>query len=534
MYEIVLLCLSLVLSVSMLVLLAQKLRIAYPLFLVAAGLAVGFIPGIPSTQINPDVVFLIILPPVLYDAARNTSWKGLWRWRRIIIVMALGYVLLTATSVALVSYYLIPGFTLAQGFLLGAIVSPPDAAAATAILRFIKIPKGLVAILEGESLLNDATSLTIFRFALLAITSNSFVWHQATGNFVLVTISGVAIGLAIGFIFYSIFRWLPTTTNINITLSIVLPYLIYLTAEALHSSGVLAVVSGGLFVAYQNHFILSHTSRLKSDAFWSSIVFILNAVVFFLIGLQLPGILHNLKDGTLMAAVGAALVIALVVIIVRVVSNLFSSVFTTFIGRFITVAQRRPGWRNPLIGSFMGMRGVVSLASALSVPLLLPGGRAFPNRDLILFITFAVIIITLVGQGLALPWLVRRIKPEAIGDEKPDDRQAAEMEFRLYSSALEKLHTAYGEDIKGNRFLKNKSDLYTLKIAMLGTGDKKPEPSMNNDHVRRFKSIMMEVIEHERKELHTFRKTDGYDDDIIRAIENRLDLEEETLEGEVE
>src|ERR1700754_1478544 len=193
MYEILLLCLGLILSVSLLVLLAQKIKIAYPIFLVVSGLIICFVPGIPNTHINPDIVFLIILPPVLYDAARNTSWKAMWRWRRIISVMALGYVLLTATSVALVSYYLIPGFTLAQGFLLGAIVSPPDAAAATAILQFVKLPKGLIAILEGESLLNDATSLAVFRFALAAIASSNFAFHNAVLGFVAVTLSGICI-----------------------------------------------------------------------------------------------------------------------------------------------------------------------------------------------------------------------------------------------------------------------------------------------------------------------------------------------------
>ena len=534
MHEILLLCLGLVLSVCLLVLLAQKLKVAYPIFLVAAGLLIGFIPGIPDTHIEPDIVFLIILPPILYDAAQNTSWKALWRWRRIVSVMALGFVLLTATSVALVSYYLIPGFTLAQGFLLGAIVSPPDAAAATAILRFIKLPKAVVAILEGESLLNDATSLTIFRFALLAIISNNFVLGHAAANFLLVTISGIAIGLFVGFIFYSIFRWLPTTANLNITLSMVLPYLIYLTAEALHSSGVLAVVSGGLFVSYQNHFILSHSSRLKSKAVWSSLVFILNAVVFFLIGLQLPGILHNVKDGALLTSIKAALIISGAVILVRLFSGLFSSVFTTFIGRFITVAQRRPGWRNPVIISFMGMRGVVSLASALSIPLLLPGGQAFPNRDIILFITFMVIIITLVGQGLALPWLIRVIKPDFVSTEKPDDQQILEIEFQLYHSALKKLRAQYAADITANGMLKNKQDLYDFKVKLLGSNKSAIPGEMPNDMISRFKLVMMDIIEHERRELHSFRRMENYDDDVIRIIENRLDLEEERLEEESE
>jgi monovalent cation/hydrogen antiporter len=527
MHEILLLCLGLVLSVSFLVLLAQRLKIAYPIFLVIAGLVAGFIPGIPNTHINPDLVFLIILPPILYDAAQNTSWKALWYWRRIISVMALGFVLLTATSVALVSYYLIPGFTLAQGFLLGAIISPPDTAAASAILKFVKIPKSLASILEGESLLNDATSLTIFRFALLAIISNHFVWHEAAFGFVAVVVSGILIGVGIGFIFYAIFRWLPTTANLNITLSIVLPYLIYLTAEALHSSGVLAVVSGGLFIAYQNHFVFSHSSRLKSNAIWSALVFILNAVVFFLIGLQLPEIIHSVKDGALTESLIVALLISLVVILVRLFSGLFSSVFTKFIGRFITVAQRRPGWRNPLIISFMGMRGVVSLASALSIPLLLPGGQSFPNRDMILFITFVVIIITLVGQGLLLPWLIKKIKPQFTTGLKTDEQQILEIELQLYNSALAKLRETYPDDIIDNALLKNKHELYDFKVKLLT--DEKP-----GELISRFKQVMIEITEHERRELHAFRKKNGYDDDVIRIIENRLDLEEERLEEEGE
>lgn len=216
MQEIILLCLGLIFSICFLVLIAQKLKIAYPIFLVIAGLFIGFIPGIPTVHIEPEVVFLVILPPILYDASQNMSLKGLWKWRRIITAMALGFVLFTATAVAFISYWLIPGFTLAQGFLLGAIISPPDAAAATAILKYTPLPKNMKDILEGESLLNDATSLTVFRFALAAIATNHFVWYHAAGAFVLVTVSGIAIGLFFGLIFYAISKWLPTTSNIDI------------------------------------------------------------------------------------------------------------------------------------------------------------------------------------------------------------------------------------------------------------------------------------------------------------------------------
>jgi Na+/H+ antiporter len=534
MQEILLLCLSLILSVSFLVVLAKKLRGAYPIFLVIAGLAISFIPGIPAITINPELVFMIILPPVLYDGAQNTSWKSLWKWRRIIIVLALGFVLLTAGAVAWVSVLLIPGFTLAQGFLLGAIISPPDAAAATSVLQFTKLPKGMVSILEGESLLNDASSLVIFRFALVAIISSSFTWYNAAGGFVLVTISGLAIGLLLGFVFYAIYRWLPTNSNLDIAFSIVLPYIIYLAAESVHSSGVLAVVSGGLFISYKNHYVLSHSSRLKSNAVWPSVVFILNAVVFFLIGLQLPGIIKGIQAVSLGEAFRIAFIITAVVVVVRLIAAQLSSLFTVFISKYITVAQSKPGWRNPLVLGWTGMRGVVSLASALSIPLMLHG-QAFPNRNLILFITFMVIIVTLVVQGFTLPFVIKWVKPDGIGNEKSDEQQLLEIEMQLHTVAAQKLSSVYAADLDENDILRNKLELFKFKMELYGSvADDETKRAGANAMTQRFKEVMMEVIEHERCRLHSFRKDDGYDDDVIRIIENRLDLEEERLQEESE
>jgi Na+/H+ antiporter len=533
--EILLLCLGLMLSVSFLVVLAKKLKVAYPIFLVIAGLAISFVPGIPNVHIDPKLVFLVILPPVLYDAANNTSWKALWKWRRIITVMALGFVLLTATAVAWVSYMLIPGFTLAEGFLLGAIISPPDAAAATSVLQFTKLPKGVVSVLEGESLLNDATSLTVFRFALATIISSSFVWQQAALGFILVTISGIGIGLLLGLIFYAIYRWMPTNSNLDIAFSLVLPYLVYTIAEALGSSGVLAVVSTGLFISYRNHFVLSHSSRLKSNAVWPAIVFILNAVVFFLIGLQLPEIISGIKSTALLDAFKMAFLITAVVILVRMVSGQFSSLFTRFISRYITVAQSNPGWRNPLIVSWIGMRGVVSLASALSIPLLLPDGHAFPFRNLILFITFTVIIVTLVIQGFTLPWMVNWIKPEFMDIEKADEQQTLEIECALLSAAVDELNTKYPTDLENNRLLKNKHEFLKLKALLFSTANVDESKRYGaNKIIKQLKKVMTVIIERERRVLHTFRRKEGFDDDVIRIIENRLDLEEEGLQRENE
>jgi Na+/H+ antiporter len=534
MHEILLLCLGLILSVCFLVLLANKLKIAYPIFLVIAGLGCSFIPGMPNMHINPNLVFLVILPPVLYDAAQNTSWKALWKWRRIITVMALGYVLVTATAVAIVSHLLIPNFSLAQGFLLGAIISPPDAAAATSVLRFIKIPKAMVSILEGESLLNDATSLTVFRFALAAIASSNFVWYNAAGGFVMVTLSGIGIGLLLGLIFYSIYRWLPTTSNLDIAFSLVLPYVIYLVAEELHSSGVLAVVTGGLFISYKNHYVLTHSSRLKSNAIWPSIVFILNAIVFFLIGLQITEIISGIKHASLTDAFRIALIITGVVIVVRLLAGIFSSWFTSFISRYITVAQNRPGWRNPLIVSWAGMRGVVSLASALSIPLML-NGHTYPNRNLILFITFIVIIITLVGQGLTLPLMVRWVKPGGLSDEKPDDQQVLEIESALLSRAVHLLSNDHADELAENKLLQNKLDLLKNKLAMYtGAKDDMHKKVETARLIAEFRKIMVSTVEEQRTVLHRFRTKDSFDDDVIRLIETRLDLEEEGLQRDTE
>jgi len=518
-----------------LALVARKLRIAYPIFLALAGLLLGFLPWVPSIPIDPNLVFLIILPPILYDAAQNISLKALWKWRRIITVMAIGFVLLTAGAVAVVACWLIPGFTWAEGFLLGAIISPPDAAAASAVLRYVRMPKGIVSILEGESLLNDATSLTMFRFALVAITTSSFAFHQAVTGFLFVSVSGVAIGLVFGLVFYAIYKWLPTTANLDIALSFVLPYLIYLTAEGLHSSGVLAVVSGSLYISYQTHFVFSHSSRLKSNAIWPAIVFILNAVLFFLIGLQLPSIMQGVSNMSIAEALKIALIITFVIIVVRMAAGWFSGKFTTFIGRYITVAQRSPGWRNPFIVGWSGMRGVVSLASALAIPLTLSNGQPFPYRNLILFITFVAIIITLVGQGLALPWIVRKVKPEYFPNTKPDNQQIIEIEIQLQAEAVAYIKTRYKDDISRNTFLKNKLELLQCKMELYKDADTEVEKRKQlTDLTAHFKAVMLQVTEHQRRELHTFRHKDHYDDDIIRLIERRLDLEEERLEEDAE
>ena len=284
----------LIMIILLLVMIANKLSVAYPIVLVLGGLVLSFTSGFSNATIDPELVFFIFLPPLLYEAAWQISWKEFWKWRRVITSFAFPIVIITSCVVAFASYAIIPGFTLALGFLLGGIISPPDAVSATTIMRQVKVPKLLVSIIEGESLLNDASSLIVFRFALAAVITGQFHFQEAATSFVLVIVMGTLIGLAIGFIFYGIHRWLPTTPSIEIILTLVTPYCMYYAAEHFHFSGVLAVVSGGLLLSSKRQSMLNYRSRIEGVNVWTNIVFVLNGLIFFLIGLQLPSITDNL------------------------------------------------------------------------------------------------------------------------------------------------------------------------------------------------------------------------------------------------
>jgi monovalent cation/hydrogen antiporter len=399
----------LILIVLGLVTIANKLRLAYPIVLVLGGLALSFIAPFSNITIDPELVFLIFLPPLLYEAAWQVSWKEFWKWRGLIIGFAFPIVILTSGAIAVVSSALIPGFTLPLGFLLGGIISPPDAVSATTIMRRVNVPKSLVSLVEGESLLNDASSLIVFRFALATVLTGQFQFQAAAVNFVFVILTGIAIGLVVGLIFYGIHRLLPTTSSIEIVLTLVTPYCMYYFAEHFHVSGVLAVVSGGLLLSSKRNSLLSYQSRIEGINVWTNLVFVLNGLIFLLIGLELPFVVRQLGNISLGSAIGYGLSIAFVLIATRLFCTLGTSVLMQFMSRFITVSDPNPGWRGPLIFGWTGMRGVVSLASALSVPILIQEGQPFPYRDLILFITFIVILVTLVFQGLTLPWLIRKV-----------------------------------------------------------------------------------------------------------------------------
>ncbi len=436
----------LILIILALVMIANKLRVAYPIVLVLGGLVLSFTATFSNITIDPELVFFIFLPPLLYEATWQVSWKEFWKWRRVITSFAFPIVIITSCVVAFASYALIPGFTLALGFLLGGIISPPDAISATTIMRQVKVPKSLVSIAEGESLLNDASSLIVFRFALAAVATRQFDFQEAALSFVLVVVMGILIGLVIGLIFYCIHRWLPTTPSIEIILTLVTPYCMYYGAEHFHFSGVLAVVSGGLLLSSRRQSMLSYKSRLQGVNVWTNVVFVLNGLIFLLIGLQLPSISKQLGNISLSSAIWYGLAISFVLIVARFLCTFGASLFTRFASHFITVADNNPGWKGPIILGWSGMRGVVSLAMALSIPLLIPDGQPFPYRNLILFITFIVILVTLVFQGLTLPWVIRKVKLEDRFTLISEQKQEIIIQKKIAQDSLKYLDDKYGED----------------------------------------------------------------------------------------
>ncbi|KEQ28728.1 sodium:hydrogen antiporter [Pedobacter antarcticus 4BY] len=513
--------LSLILAIVLLIMLANKIKVAYPVLLVVAGLAISFLPGIPTLHIDPELIFFIFLPPLLYEASWAVSWKEMWRWRRIITSFAFVVVFLSAMSVAFVANHFIPGFSLALGFLLGGIVSPPDAVSAGAILKFVKIPKRMSSILEGESLLNDASSLIIFRFALVAVATGQFVWQEAALSFSWMVIGGVGIGVLIGWVFMKIHKHLPTDVNTDIVLTILAPYIMYLSAEEVHSSGVLAVVAGGLLLSNNRHLFLSSTSRLRGVNFWESFCFVLNGLVFMLIGLDLPEIVSGLEGVSISSAMGYGLLITAVLIVGRILSAYGAVVITLIASRFITVADNRnPGYKVPLILGWTGMRGVVSLAAALSIPVQLADGSAFPQRNLILFITFIVILVTLLLQGLTLPYLIRKIGIPNLDQTLPEEEVYQGIRKQLAQHSLTHLRTNYSTQLKNQPILQQMAVKWEANSSSAG----------NELMAEECKVIYLDILNEQRLWLlNKNQEEEALDEDIIRKHLQFIDLEEEKL-----
>lgn len=517
--------LALVAAIVLIEMLATKLRIAYPVLLVVAGLLISFVPGLPKVPVDPDMIFFIFLPPLLFEAAWSISLKEMKKWYRIIGSFAFLVVLFSAFSVAVATTYIIPGFTLALGFLLGGIVSPPDAVSTGAIMKFVKVPKGTTAILEGESLLNDASSLIIFNFAAVAVVTGKFSLQTATLEFLWMVIGGVGIGLIFGWLFKHMHRLLPTDASSDIALTLIEPYFLYWVAEHLGSSGVLAVVTGGLFLSNQRLSFLSSSSRISAYNFWDAFIFILNGIVFMLIGLELPEVVDGLKkDGIpLITAIGYGILVTAVLIAARIISS-YTALLTTLIFR-PSVAPYRGDTRRmlkmPLLLGWTGMRGVVSLAAALAIPVFIKETAIpFPHRNLILFITFMVILLTLLIQGLTLPYFITRTKLfDGIGNEMGEDEAKLKVRSDLAMHTLKLLKAKHEQGDFKDPHLQKMIDQWEHKINQ-------PEiMKMSAENRRNY----LELLENQRRFLAELNKDPLLDEEIIRWQTYQIDLEEERV-----
>ena len=517
---------GILIAVAALALLARRLHIPYSILFVIGGLLLGLAPGVPRVQLNPELVFVFFLPPLLYPAALFTSWRDFRADLQTISLLAVGLVLLTTVAIAWLAHHFM-GLPLAAGFVLGAIVSPPDAIAATAIAQRLRVPRRIVTILEGESLVNDATALVAYRLAIMAVVTGSFSLSHAGFRFLVAASGGIALGLAIGWLADWFHRHVEDAP-IEITVSLLTPFAAYLPAERLGVSGVLSVVTAGLYLGWRLPEITDFQTRLDARPVWDMVEFLLNGLVFILIGLQLPAILRAAEGNNLPPSqlILDALLISLTVVVVRILW-VFA---TTYLPRLIFKNRRNEpcqSWKHVTVLAWTGMRGVVSLAAALALPLEKADGSPFPGRDLIIFLSFIIILATLVVQGLSLPPLIRWM-----GIEDDDSAEREEREARLAANkkaALTRLGQAAEHDPAKADALRRLRIEYEDRIRQLEV----PEADSHDHHLRLFSAeyerLSREGLKQERQTILQLRNKHVINDTVLRRIQQDIDLAEARL-----
>jgi monovalent cation/hydrogen antiporter len=507
--------------------LANWLRVPYPIPLVLGGLTLGLIPSIPDVQLDPDLVLLVFLPPLLYSSAYFFDLRALRSDARVISLNAIGLVLATALAVAWIGHELI-GLPWAMAFALGAIVSPTDPAAATAIMRRVGAPRRMVNVLEGESLFNDATALVAFKVAVAAAVGESVSAGHTILEFFAEAGGGIAIGLAAGWLIAHIRRRV-TDINTELTISLFSAYGAFIPAQQLGASGVLAVVTCGVYLGFRAPEIASPESRMQSDGLWSTLTFLLNAALFILIGLQLPTIVDGLGDLPAGEVLGYAAAVCGAVIAVRFAWGFVVTALIRTLDRRPSQRARRASWRVRVVGGWAGMRGAVSLAAALSLPLQTDAGAPLPGRELIQFITFALILVTVVGQGLTLPWLIRRVG--AVEDSSEEENEELRARLTIARAALERLDELEGEDWTREATIGRVRRMYEHRQRRfkIRAGKIEDEDGLE-DSSQRYQRMMHEVYTAQRHALVGLRNERLISSEVMRRVEHELDLEETRLE----
>ena len=516
-----LVALGLLTAIAAMLALAPTLRTPYPILLVLGGLAIGLVPGMPELEAKPELIFFGVLPPLLYGAAFFTSLRDLRANMRPIGLLAVGLVVATTVGVAVVAHAVVDGLTWPAAFVLGAIVSPTDPLAATAIARRLGVPRKLVSIVEGESLVNDGTGLVLYRVAVAAVLTGSFSAAATGGSFVLSVVGGVAVGLAVGWIVRQVRRRLDNPPA-EITISLMTGYFAFLPAELLGFSAVLAAVTAGIYLGWQTPELTTSQVRLQGIAVWEIVQYLLNAVLFVLIGLQLPIVIDALDDIPAGRLLAYAALISLTVIAVR-----FAWVFAVLHAPK-KIARRMSNWQGAVFLSWAGMRGAVSLAAALALPLETDAGAPFPGRDLILFLTFSVILATLVGQGLTLPLVIRVLGLE---EDESEAREDAKARIRAAEAGIARLEELEGEDWVRDDTAERVRGLYRFRSdrfrARFDDGDDGAIELRSQD----FQRLRRELLEAERRALLELRRSGVISNDVWLRVSRDLDLEDQRLDA---
>jgi monovalent cation/hydrogen antiporter len=521
-------------AIVALALVAKRLGIPYPIVLVVGGLVLALIPGMPVVELRPDLVFLLFLPALIFGDGWTTDYRAFKRFYQPIFMLAIGLVVVTSFAVAYVAHWMM-GFPLALGFVLGAILSPTDAVATDAIAEEVGLPRRMQTIIGGESLVNDATGLVLYRFAVVAVATGSFSFVAATGRFVYVAAAGVAVGLAVAWLVAKILiaiRALGLSDPlIAVSLSLVTPLALYVPADAIGASGVLAAMSGGIYLSGKSTQIFDPDSRIAAGNVWSLLFFVFNGAAFVLIGLQLRSIVRGLdQHSSFLGVTGWALAIAFVVIVMRIVW-----VFPgTYVRRWLfpTVREREgpdPPWTWTLVTGLAGMRGILSLAAALALPETVAGGAPFPQRNLILFITFVVILVTLVGEGLAMPWLIRRL---GIADVEDAGKVAAAARVRLAEAVLARLRaleSAYATPADWEVAGRIQAE-YEERIMHFAAHVDGIDPAEDQHQHEIAGRLWREAYGAERAALNELRRRGEIVDELYRELQWEIDMAETRLE----
>jgi monovalent cation/hydrogen antiporter len=522
-----LLLLGLFIAIVALAVLATWTRLPYAILLVLAGLVLGFLPGLPRIALNPDLILLLFLPPLIYSSAWLTSWREFRANLRPILQLSVGLVLVTTAVIAVVAHVAL-GFSWPVAFVLGAVVSPTDAVAASATAQRLGLPRRIVTVIEGESIVNDATGLVVYRFAIAAVVTGAFSLWQASLQFVVVSVGGLLIGLVVAVPLAWLHRRLDDAP-IEITLTLLTPFAVYILAQAVQVSGVLAALSAGLYLSRQSSRFFSSNTRLQANAVWTVLVFLLNGLVFLLIGLQLRSILETVSAHAPLALARDALLICLAVVLVRIAGVIASAYLPRWLSPPLRLRDPYPGWRNVVVVAWTGLRGGVSLAAALAIPLVIVGGMPFPERDLLIFLTFCVILATLVIQGLSLEPLIRLLKLTGDTSFEQEHARAHLAAARAAQTRLDELANEEWvpeEDVMHLRSFYEQQERRS-RARLDGTAE-----NQDVDRATAQNRLRQEVLKAERSTVIRLRDQGRIDDNVLRLVERELDLEEQSLQGE--